>query len=63
MSRGSVAAVLIASLLLALGCSEDSGSGGAFASADFTSRTIGEMSVPAWLMPIQKTKLVMSHAQ
>ena len=25
----------------------------------FTSRRIAEMSVPAWLMPIQKTKFVM----
>ena len=25
----------------------------------FTSRRIAEISVPAWLMPIQKTKLVM----
>jgi hypothetical protein len=24
----------------------------------FTSRRMAEMSVPAWLMPIQKTKLV-----
>src|SRR3954465_3759656 len=29
----------------------------------FTSRRIAEMSVPAWLMPIQKTKFVMSKAQ
>ena len=28
-----------------------------------TSRRIAEMSVPAWLMPIQKTKFVMSKAQ
>ena len=28
-----------------------------------TRRKIAEMSVPAWLMPIQKTKLVMSKAQ
>ena len=26
-------------------------------------RRMAEMSVPAWLMPIQKTKLVMSKAQ
>ena len=26
-------------------------------------RRIAEISVPAWLMPIQKTKLVMSKAQ
>src|SRR6185295_12103224 len=29
----------------------------------FTRRRIAEMSVPAWLMPIQKTKFVMSNAQ
>ena len=29
----------------------------------FARRRIAEMSVPAWLMPIQKTKLVMSKAQ
>src|SRR6201992_200614 len=29
----------------------------------FVRRRIAEMSVPAWLMPIQKTKLVMSKAQ
>src|SRR5204863_4324417 len=28
-----------------------------------TSRRIAEISVPAWLMPIQKTKFVMSNAQ
>ena len=28
-----------------------------------TSRRIAEISVPAWLMPIQNTKLVMSNAQ
>ena len=27
------------------------------------SRRIAEINVPAWLMPIQKTKLVMSKAQ
>src|SRR5207244_7585449 len=29
----------------------------------FTRRRIAEISVPAWLMPIQKTKFVMSNAQ
>ena len=29
----------------------------------FTSRRIAEISVPAWLMPIQNTKFVMSNAQ
>src|SRR6185295_18539277 len=29
----------------------------------FTSRRIAEISVPAWEMPIQKTKFVMSNAQ
>src|ERR1700743_973165 len=29
----------------------------------FVRRSIAEISVPAWLMPIQKTKLVMSKAQ
>src|SRR6266550_6489674 len=28
-----------------------------------TRRRIAEISVPAWLMPIQKTKFVMSNAQ
>jgi hypothetical protein len=29
----------------------------------FASRRIAEIRVPAWLMPIQNTKLVMSNAQ
>src|SRR5439155_21601903 len=29
----------------------------------FTRRRIAEISVPAWLMPIHKTKFVMSNAQ
>ena len=29
----------------------------------FTRRRIAEISVPAWLMPIQNTKFVMSNAQ